>query len=147
VEGRIIAEGRILPFYHGLSNETGGTYQTANMFYRKTALKQAGFLDEKLNRWWNFGSDYDLALRIIKQGGRIIFAKDVAIYHPVYRLRTATLLKNSLKSGAIPYLYKKHADEILPHLGMNLYRVLVGVFFIAFIFSVISLNYPLILYH
>lgn len=140
VEGRIIMEGEIIPFIHGLSNEKGGTYQTANMFYRRDVLERTGYLDENLNRWWNFGSDYDLAIRIMREGGRIVFAPDAIVYHPVYRLKTRDMLKNSLKSGAIPYLYKKHVD--LPyHLKMSYRRTASAVFTMGFWVSVCFLNY------
>ena len=141
VEGRVVMRGEVAPFIHGLSNEEGGTYQTANMFYRKDILERAGYLDERLNRWWNFGSDYDLALRIITAGGKIVFARSAAIYHPVYKIKAKSMLRNSLKSGAIPYLYKKHRDKLPYHLKMSYERAFSALFVIGFLISVFFLNY------
>jgi len=141
VEGRIVSGGEPKPFYHGLSNESGGTYQTANMFYRKEILENVGYLDEQLNKWWNFGSDYDLALRIMNKGGKIIFAGDAAVYHPVYKIKAKAILKNSLKSEAIPYLYKKLKDKLPYHLKMSYIRALCGLFVACFLASLLFLNY------
>ena len=145
VEGRVVMRGEIIPFIHGLGNEEGGTYQTANMFYRREILERVGYLDERLNRWWNFGSDYDLALRMMDKGGRIIFARDAAIYHPVYKIEARAMLKNSLKSGAIPYLYKKHRERLPYHLKMSYRRALSALFVIGFLTALLFLNYPVML--
>ena len=144
VEGRIIARGKPEPFYHTLYNEEGGAYQTANMLYRREILERVGYLDETLNQWGNFGSDYDLALRVIEGGGKIVFAKDAIVYHPVYKIGTKDILKNSLKSGAIPYLYKKHKSRLPHHLKMSFDRALGGIFLFVFLISAFF-NYPIML--
>lgn len=141
VEGRTVSKNtKRGPFYHNMSME-GGTYGTGNIFYRKTILQDTGGLDENLNHWHNYGSHYELGLRILERGRKIIYGSDIVAHHPSFKMGSLTIIRNSLKSGAIPYLYKKHGTKIIPYLGFRFYRILVSFLLFSFIVSVIFLNY------
>lgn len=127
-EGRIVASGKTKPFYHTLSSEEGGFYQTANMFYRRDILQKVGFLDEELNRWWAHGADYDLALRIMAAGGRIPYAKDAVLYHALYKSKIKKILRDALRPAVIPYHYKKHGNKIPHHIKMDVFNAVSGAF-------------------
>ncbi|MDD3296491.1 MAG: glycosyltransferase family 2 protein [Candidatus Omnitrophica bacterium] len=140
VEGRVITNNATEePFYHNLSMN-GGAYCTANIFYRKSALEKAGWLDKELNVWHNYGSHYVLGLKILENGGKIIYADDLVAYHASYKIKGLSIIKNSLKSTAIPYLYKTYGASITPYLGFRARRILVSSLLLLFIISAIFLN-------
>lgn len=140
VEGRTVSDGKRLPFYRDMSLN-GGTFASCNMFYRKTVLQEVGGLNEELNRWLNFCSDYALAFEIRKRGGKIVYGEDVVVYHPSYKLGVLHILRYSLRLGAIPYHYRKYGYEIMPYLGLRLYRFVGGFLVLGLLVSVISSNY------
>lgn len=141
VEGRTVSKDtKPLPFYRNISLN-GGTYATCNMFYRKTVLREVGWIDENLNRWKNYGSDYALALSIMKKGGRIVYGSDVVVYHPSYKLGSLTTIKRSLRAGAVAYLYKKYGAKITPYLGFKIRHFVIGFLWFSLITSVIFSNY------
>ncbi|MDP2922773.1 MAG: glycosyltransferase family A protein [Candidatus Omnitrophota bacterium] len=141
VEGRVITKDfKEGPFYHNMSMQ-GSTYGTGNIFYRKTALGAAGWLDENLNKWHNYGSHYVLGLRIIENGGKIIYASDVIAYHPSCKLKSINIIKSAVKSGAIAYIYKTYGRKAIPYLGFRLYRIIVSFLFLSFTAAIIFLNY------
>jgi len=141
VEGCTVSEAKDAdPFSHNVSM-AGGTYGTGNMFYRKAVLDSAGGLDESLNRWRNYGSHYVLGLRILEQGGKIAYGRDVLAHHPAGRKRGLSIIKDAAKFGAVPYLYKKYGPQIQPYLGFKAYRVLGSLFLTFLIAALISGNY------
>jgi glycosyltransferase involved in cell wall biosynthesis len=56
-----------------------GRYITANMFYRRKAIIEAGCFDPELMR----GQDTDLAYRVKRKGYEIPFCENVIVYHAV----------------------------------------------------------------
>ncbi|PIU41555.1 MAG: hypothetical protein COS99_04800 [Candidatus Omnitrophica bacterium CG07_land_8_20_14_0_80_42_15] len=141
VEGHTVSEDtKNLPFYHNMSM-AGGTYGTGNIFYRKSILDKTGGLDEKLNYWHNYGSHYELGIRILEGEGKIVYGSDVVAYHPSFKMKAWSVVKNALKSGAIPYLYKKHGAKITSYLGFRIHRILISLLLLFFVFSILSLNY------
>lgn len=145
VEGRVLStDTKTAPFYHNMSME-GSTYGTGNIFYRKAVLDSTGGLDEHLNQWHNYGSHYELGLRILDKGGKIVYGSDVVAHHPSFKMKASTIIRNSLKSGAIPYLYKKHGPKITSYLGFRRYRILITILSFFLICSFVFLNYPALL--
>jgi glycosyltransferase involved in cell wall biosynthesis len=141
VEGRVIAiDPKEGPFYHNMSMQ-GKTYPTGNIFYRKSILEQTGGLDLELNLWHNYGSHYCLGLKILAMGKNIVYAHDVLAYHPSYEIKAVTVIKNSLKSGAIAYIYKTYGRAAIPYLGFKVYRLAVSLLAISFLISLIFVNY------
>lgn len=141
VEGQVMTKNfKEGPFYHNMSMQ-GSTYGTGNIFYRKTALEAAGWLDENLNKWHNYGSHYVLGLRIIENGGKIIYASDAVAYHPSYKLKSRNIIKSAVKSGAIAYIYKTYGRKAIPYLGFRLYRIIVSFLLLSLTVSAIFLNY------
>lgn len=66
----------------------GGSYLTANMAYRRDALRQIGGMDERLITF----EDTDLAIAARKLG-TIVFAPGAVVFHPWRRLGVKACLK------------------------------------------------------
>jgi len=68
--------------------EENPVYPTLNIFYRRDILNAVGGFDEKFSTTKERpegGEDSELAWRIKRQGWKNVFAKDVIIYHEVFR--------------------------------------------------------------
>jgi len=83
VEGKTITSNPedITPFSHFLDNLEGGKYLTCNIAYRRQWIERAGMFDERFRHPWR--EDSDLAFSILEMGGKIIFAPQAVIDHPV----------------------------------------------------------------
>ncbi|RLF39025.1 MAG: hypothetical protein DRN00_02860 [Thermoplasmata archaeon] len=89
--------------------------RTANMFYRKDILKKVGGFDHRFTIEISRGKigyrgDTDLAWRVEKYG-KIPFAKDVRVFHPVDKVTLGKGLKDSKCFILTSLLLKKHPDR------------------------------------
>ncbi len=99
--------------------------KTANMFYRKKILDEIKGFDEnfsvKISRGrLGYRGDTDIAWRV-KEKGKLPFAKDVKVFHPVDK---TTLKKELLNSKAFVFtalLLKKHPNRIKDIIFMTIY--------------------------
>ncbi len=139
VEAKTESPGQKRIFSHWVSNESGGMYQSCNMFYRRNIFKELGGFDQKFK--FPFGEDYDLALRVLAKG-RIVFAQDAIAYHPVLQEKAGDILRKASFSKDIPYLYKRHREKMRPFLGFRIERIFTGIFFGVFILALFALNTP-----
>lgn len=82
-------------------------FATANIFYRKEAILDVGGFDHrfKIN-----AEDGDLAWRIIKNNGRIVFCKDSIIKHKAKPYSYITRLKEQKRNMFSVLFFKKHPE-------------------------------------
>jgi len=83
-------------------------FMTANMFYRKAVLNKIGGFDEKFEPFLR--EDSDLAWRAMKHG-KIIFAKDVIVFHPAITGKSF----NPMHYMNDAYLFYKHPKEYIEY--------------------------------
>lgn len=79
VEGQVIRHPNCTPFTHFVENRHGRLYLTANMAYRRDALERVGGFDEGYPH--AAAEDWDLAFRILQQGGAIVFQPAAKVVH------------------------------------------------------------------
>ena len=121
VEGRVVSvdeRTRLRADAHRLENEHGGRYVTANMAYRRELLQRLGGFDESFTD--AFLEDSDLAFRVLDAGGRIVFAPEAVVGHPVHASTPFGSVRAARKLRWLPLLAAKHPDryraQIHPHL-------------------------------
>lgn len=137
VEGRVEVSGTVRPFTHSIANESGGLFLGCNMFYRVRVLDRLNGFDLNIPF---FGNDYDLILKVFAIGGRVPFARDAVLVHAVISVKPSDLLKRAADSRYIPYLFKVHGEKIRPYTGFRIERVFIAMFFLLFVYALISLN-------
>lgn len=81
-------------------------FVTANCFYRKTALEQAGGFDERFRIAWR--EDTDLYFTLLEQGCRMGRAPAAVVIHPVRPAPWGVSLGQQRKNLYNALLYKKH---------------------------------------
>jgi len=117
VEGKTISSNlnELTPFSHFLYNLEGGKYLTCNIAYRRSWLERVGGFDLRFRYPWR--EDSDLAFRIIKQGGKIIFEPKAVVDHPVrpVSLRRLVWFYN-WRRGYDWLLRKKHPELFKKHI-------------------------------
>lgn len=100
----------IFHYVHAVKNtgkEDTISYQTCNIFYRKKHLIEIDGFDEKLR----YGSDDDIAFRLIRKGYKIKFDKNVLVYHEVRYQNLFDYISKKLKrDGYLPLFYKKNPE-------------------------------------
>jgi len=101
--------------------------KTANMLYRKDILEKVGGFDQrftiKISRGKiGYRGDTDLAWRVEKYG-KIPFAKDTRVFHPVDKTTLKKELKNSKYFMLSSLLLKKHPDRIKDIIQMTFFPV------------------------
>lgn len=84
-----------------------GSYQTANIAYRRTFMEQAGGFDPSLAR---VGEDADLAWRIKKLGGRTSFSDDALVRHAVWPNSYLDHLRSRPKWADLALVYRRHPE-------------------------------------
>lgn len=115
VQGKVLMIGKQTPFTTVVENINGQGYITANIAYRKKALLDVGMFNES---FLSIGEDEDLAFRIIKTGGKIIFNEKAIVQHPAIELKIGPYLKKkkmSLKNTVS--LYDQHPEQYIPIRG------------------------------
>jgi glycosyltransferase involved in cell wall biosynthesis len=114
---------------HYAENATdSGFYPTCNAFYRKAALRRAGWFDETLKT--AYLEDTDLALRIAKHG-RVKFAGDVRVLHPSSPITLLSRLDKEAKFHAYDSLYFKKHPEFFRKKFMLFWRIRKGALGLA----------------
>ena len=86
--------------------EDTGHYVTANMFFRRKAIIEAGCFDPELMR----GEDTDLAYRVKKRGYEIPFCENVIVYHAVNYISYLEFIKR-LKNNEFHALFLRKNPE------------------------------------
>ncbi len=81
-------------------------FVTANCFYRKAALEQAGGFDERFRIAWR--EDTDLYFTLLEQGCRLGRAPAAVVIHPVRPAQWGVSLGQQRKNLYNALLYKKH---------------------------------------
>jgi glycosyltransferase involved in cell wall biosynthesis len=106
VEGRTEAVLGDDSLYTGnVSNPDGGIYPTCNIFYRKSALEEAGGFDLAFQR---AREDSDLAFRILARGHRIAFEPRALARHRSHRRTVLLPLQNARALPDTVRLHRKH---------------------------------------
>ncbi len=113
-DGAVGASGRIvmpLPavptdYERNAAGLTRGEFVTANCFYRREALAAVGGFDERFTMAWR--EDSDLFFTLLERGGRLVFAPNAVVVHPVRPAHWGVSLGQQRKSLFNALLYKKH---------------------------------------
>jgi glycosyltransferase involved in cell wall biosynthesis len=87
--------------------EEDGSYATCNIFYKKSTLTRVGGFDTRFEM--GAAEDIDLGLRV-KKLKKIIFAKDVVVYHEVSYRSFKGYLNNMKRYQWYALLHKKHPE-------------------------------------
>jgi GT2 family glycosyltransferase len=81
-------------------------YETANVFYRRADLEDAGGFDEALST----GEDTDLALRVRARGDGVLFAEDALVYHDIRPSQFVAAARETLRWTDLPRVIRLHPD-------------------------------------
>jgi glycosyltransferase involved in cell wall biosynthesis len=95
-------EGLVLKEYRRLEKQG---FRTNNIFYRKSALVEAGLFDTRFSVQ---REDIDLAFAILSIGKKIEYCKGIRLSHRYRDGEPWDLLKNCINRRFDPLLYKKH---------------------------------------
>lgn len=86
--------------------EHPGHFLGGNVAYRRDAFERAGGFDEKCDL-----EDRELALKVIRDGGKICYSSEMVVYHP----REVWTIKSYVKSGSAikcrVHLFKEFGDK------------------------------------
>ena len=98
---------KIFKIRQGIAHtEDDGRYVTANMFFRKKAIVEAGYFDPELV----WGEDTDLAYRVKRIGYKILFRKEVIVYHAIRYIGYLEFLKSLKKLEFFALQVKKNPE-------------------------------------
>lgn len=122
------------PLERTMASGLEGLYPTANMFYRRSTLLDAGGFDREaearlgfrhddLARGTGFGEDTILAWRAIRQGARVAYEPDALVVHHVFPPSLEECLRRAWQTAAFPALIAE-VPELRP--TMLRHRVLFG---------------------
>lgn len=99
-------------YFHATQNLSGGKYPACNYAFRKEWLEKVNGFDENYNF---FREDTDLAFKVLSAGGKIVFDKNVRVFHPpralslFFPLKELFMVKGDIRLyKKFPELYKKH---------------------------------------
>jgi len=97
--------------YEHIAKSTGKekypSYPTGNIFYRRKHLIESSGFDENLK----FGSDDDLAFRLIKKGYKIQLNTNMIVYHEIqYNSMVKEVSKRARRFEYLPLLVKKNPE-------------------------------------
>jgi glycosyltransferase involved in cell wall biosynthesis len=112
VSGRIVVPLPAVPTDYQ-RNEAGlerADFATANCFYRRSALEEAGGFDERFTQPWREDSDlfFTLLRRANGQTGRFRRVPEAIVVHPVRSAPWGISLSQQRKTTFNALLYKKH---------------------------------------
>ena len=114
VEGKTITEKMGVNF-HATENLKGGNYPTCNLSFRRHVLESMGGFDEK---YGFFREDTDLAFSVLENGGKIIFADNVVVFHPPRKIASHSPLRELKMIKSDIRLYKKFRRTYKNVIGM-----------------------------
>lgn len=105
VQGRTVpAESRVPLFEHHIAiDELDGTFATANLVYRREALRGLAF--DPLCRYWE---DVDLGWRVLEAGWEAAFAGDAVVAHRVIRLSPWAWITWPTHYASLPAIVHRH---------------------------------------
>lgn len=84
-------------------------YLTANCFYRRCALEEAGGFDERFELAWR--EDSDLAYTLLDKRRRLVEAPEARVVHPVRPAAWGVSLGQQRKAMYNALLHKKHPEH------------------------------------
>lgn len=133
VEGAVLnPQDGILPFCHYTENRNGGQYLTANMAFKREIIRGVGMFDARFK--YAHAEDKELACRVMKAGGRIVFCKNAVVYHPIRELTYAAAVEKWRMFGEFFKLYALHPEMFRMMTGRELpFFVLDTVFLIPLV--------------
>jgi glycosyltransferase involved in cell wall biosynthesis len=138
VSGRVVVPLGYKPSDHELNVSFQGRaeFVTANCFYRKKVLEEAGGFDERFAKAWR--EDADLFFTLLKLNYRLVSAPEAVVIHPVRRGHWGISVREQSKSIFNALLYKKHPDlykkKILNPFLAHYYAII--IFFLVFVMSI-----------
>jgi len=88
--------------------EQDDCYATCNIFYRKKALIEVGGFDHRFFPW----EDTDLAWSLLEKGYKIVFSKDMLVYHETNYISFPKYLKKLKKHQELFALFVKNIQYI-----------------------------------
>lgn len=108
VSGRVVVPLPAVPtdYERNFAGLAQSEFVTANCFYRRESLAEAGGFDERFRLAWR--EDSDLFFTLLKQGRRLSYAADAVVTHPLRRAGWGVSLQQQRKSTFNALLYKKH---------------------------------------
>jgi glycosyltransferase involved in cell wall biosynthesis len=126
--------------YKGIKRlSTPGGYQTCNIAYNKIDFLNADGFDLTFPFYLE---DTDLGWSILEQGGKIIFADDVIIEHPVPISEPERLISGAKRTALLVYFYKKHPNYYKDYKIQTFrfsYRIYLLIY-LAILISLLTLN-------
>lgn len=110
VSGQVIVPIPPVPtdYEHNFAHLERSEFVTANCFYRREVLCQAGGFDERFTLPWR--EDSDLFFTLLKHGNRLVYTPKAVVTHPIRRAPWGVSLHQQRKSMFNALLYKKHPD-------------------------------------
>ena len=122
------------PLERTMASGLEGLYPTANMFYRRDTLLQAGGFDQAaggrlgfrhddLARGTGFGEDTMVAWQAIRMGARVVYEPNALVRHHVFPPSLEECLRRAWQTAAFPALIAE-VPELRP--TMMHHRVLFG---------------------
>jgi glycosyltransferase involved in cell wall biosynthesis len=84
----------------------GGEFLTANCFYRRCALEEAGGFDERFTMAYR--EDTDVWLSLLERDSRLVRAPEAEVLHPIRPAPWGVSLSQQRRSMFNMLLYKKH---------------------------------------
>lgn len=111
-------------------------YRTNNIFYRKSALEEIDFFDERFEFQ---REDTDLAFSLLEKNLNIEFSENIKVTHLFREKEKWDLLKNYYNRRYDPLLHKKHSKNYRKYIKSpvtksSLYVLAIYIFFIFTLF-------------
>lgn len=95
------------PFSRSLIVEEPRFYETCNIFYRRSELARVGGLDEAFST----GEDTDLALRVLENGGRPVWAPEALVHHRVRPPDLRAHLREARRWADLALVVRRHPAQ------------------------------------
>jgi glycosyltransferase involved in cell wall biosynthesis len=111
VSGRVIVPLPPAPTdsEYNLTGLERSRFVTANCFYRRLALIEAGGFDERFETAWR--EDSDLQFTLLERGSILLDGPDAVVVHPTRDGGFSASIRDQRKSMYNALLYKKHPDQ------------------------------------
>ena len=105
VEGKVVRHPDCTPFTHFVENLNGGLFLTANIAYRRETLRAMGGFDQIYLH--AAAEDWDLAFRILEQGGTITFCSEATVVHAPVPIGGRDFVDRVKERRSAAMLYKR----------------------------------------
>jgi len=137
VSGRVVMPLPVRPTDYQLNaaNLANADFVTANCFYRRSALEEAGGFDERFRVAWR--EDSDLEFTLLEKGKRLVKEPAAIVVHPVRNAHWGISLRqqqktqfNALLRRKHPRLYREHIEPS-PWTYYPLAGMLLGFFWLT----------------